>query len=121
MLILFDQLQSITHLVPDKVILFYFFWCHIKLGHKDSVTFCGYNSSNKYLCTADMSGTVQVWAAGDGKHIINLETADVSVSSAHNLIGSFERQAIHIKCSIVSGSSLFEPSKCCDQKSDLIC
>ena len=50
------------------------------VGHKDSVTCTGFSYDGKYVSTADMAGTIQVWDASTGELKWSFECGDLEVS-----------------------------------------
>ena len=46
-------------------------------GHKDSVIGCGFSPDNKYVMTADMSGTVIVRTVSDGNKVWEFDCSDI--------------------------------------------
>ena len=51
-------------------------------GHKDSVTCTGFSYDGKYVSTADMAGTIQVWNVSTGDLKWSFECGDLEVSDA---------------------------------------
>lgn len=49
-------------------------------GHKDSVTSTGFSFDGKYVSTADMAGTIQVWDVPTGELKWSFECGDLEVS-----------------------------------------
>lgn len=56
-------------------------------GHKDSVTCTGFSYDSKYVSTADMAGTVQVWDVCTGALKWSFECGDLEVSLSFHLHG----------------------------------
>eukprot|EP00731_Ephydatia_muelleri_P030804 Em0022g318a len=52
-------------------------------GHKDSVTCTGFSYDGKYVSTADMAGTIQVWDASTGELKWSFECGDLEWTQWH--------------------------------------